>query len=270
LRFALRWIIMRRPLPVLAKGLVMEMILVDWTRMGKVYCLAGAVADRGSWKFVRPLQARHRDTVPRNSGWSPFLLDGRHCRWEIFELVGAELAQPQPPHTEDLWVRGMRSLKRMATSAQRRAILEAGLRTGEDSLFGVRLTGTRTAAYLQPGTGERSLVTLLVPGTRITFGVCQRTGAAELDYRATLGIAGLENRTLPVKDHFLLQRAEAAGDDLATRKQALAWAVGQMGETVAVRLGVSRSFAPAEEAGRASGLCWLMADGFFSLADPQP
>ena len=24
----------------------MEMILVDWTRMGKVYCLAGAVAGR--------------------------------------------------------------------------------------------------------------------------------------------------------------------------------------------------------------------------------
>src|SRR5262249_6481303 len=87
LRFASRWIIMRRPLPVPVEGLVMEMILVDWTRMGKVYCLAGAVADRGGWRFVRPLQARHRDSVERNSGWSPFLLDGRHCRWEVFELV---------------------------------------------------------------------------------------------------------------------------------------------------------------------------------------
>jgi hypothetical protein len=248
----------------------MEMILVDWTRMGKVYCLAGAVADRGGWKFVRPLQARHRDSVERNCGWSPYLLDGRHCRWEAFELVSTELAQPQPPHTEDLWVRGMRSLRRMATPAQRRAILEAGLHTERESLFGVGLTGTRTAAYLQPGTGDRSLDTLLVPGSRITFGVCQRTGAADLDYRVTLGVAGLENCTLPVKDHFLLQRTEAAGEDLATRKQTLAWAVGQMGETVAVRLGVSRSFAPAEGAGRASGLCWLMADGFFSLADPQP
>src|SRR5262245_1903746 len=103
----------------------MEMVLVDWTRMGRVYCLAGAVADRGGWKLVRPLQTKYRDSPVRNGGWSPYLLDGRHCRWEVFELVGPEPAEPQPPHLEDLWVAAMRSLRRTATPAQRRAILEA-------------------------------------------------------------------------------------------------------------------------------------------------
>ena len=42
-----------------------------------------------------------------------------------------------------------------------------------------------------------------------------------------------------------------------------------MGDTVAVRLGITRPFTPQEGAGRTPGLCWLMADGFFSLTDPQ-
>src|SRR5262249_3586324 len=114
-----------------------------------------------------------------------------------------------------------------------------------------------------------SLVTFLVPRQQITFSVCQREGALDPDYRVSLGVPGLKGRTLPVKDHFLLLQAETAGDDPAKCKQALETAIGQMGDTVAVRLGVSRSFAPQEGAGRTSGLCWLMADGFFSFSDPQ-
>ncbi|HXG11727.1 MAG TPA: 3-oxoacyl-[acyl-carrier-protein] synthase III C-terminal domain-containing protein [Gemmataceae bacterium] len=33
----------------------MDMILLDWTRMGKSYCLAGVVAERGRYRVVRPL-----------------------------------------------------------------------------------------------------------------------------------------------------------------------------------------------------------------------
>ena len=247
----------------------MEMILVDWTRMGKVYCLAGAVADNSGWRFVRPLLARQREGPVRNTGWSPYLLDGRHCRWEVFELIAPEPAEPQPPHTEDLWVRHMRSRRRTATPAQRRAVLEAGRRPEGEPLFGVRLTASRTGAYLGPGSGDRSLVTFIVPRERITFAVCQRQGAVDSDCRVRLAVPGLEGRSLAVKDHFLLQRAETAGADPITQQQALAWAVGQMGDIVAVRLGVTRPFAPQEGAGRTPGLCWLMADGFFSLTDPQ-
>ena len=57
--------------------------------------------------------------------------------------------------------------------------------------------------------------------------------------------------------------------DLNTQQQALTLALGQMGDSVAVRLGVTRPFAPQEGPGRTPGLCWLMADGFFSLTDPQ-
>src|SRR5262249_7394954 len=145
----------------------------------------------------------------------------------------------------------------------------AGRRPEGEPLFGVRLSPTRTSAYLQPGTGDRSLVTFVVPRTGIAFNVCQRQGATGPDCRVRLAVAGWENRSLAVKDHFLLQQAEAAGTDPVTQQQALAWAVGQMGDTVAVRLGVTRPFAPQEGPGRTPGLCWLMADGFFSLTDPQ-
>jgi hypothetical protein len=47
----------------------------------------------------------------------------------------------------------------------------------------------------------------------------------------------------------------------------LTLAVEQMGEQVAVRLGLSRGFRSMP--GRAESVCWLMADGFFSSNDPQ-
>jgi hypothetical protein len=246
-----------------------EFILTDWTRMGKVYCLAGAVADRGGWKFVRPLQVRHRDSPIRNTGWSPFLLDGRHGRWEVFDLVGAEPASPEAPHLEDLWVRGMRPRKRLAVVSQRRAILEAGTRPAGHPLFGARLLGTRCSAYLLPGSGDRSLGTFVVSAEKLSFRCAQRTGAGEMDCRVMLHVPGLEGRTLPVKDHFLLQRAEHAGPAPQTRQAELERAVAAMGETLAVRLGLSRPFA-AEPGPSCAGHCWLMADGFFSLTNPQP
>lgn len=248
----------------------MEMILLDWTRMGKWYCLAGAVSEKGGgWRIVRPLLSKYRDSPVRNVGWSAYLMDG-HCRWEVFELVGVRPALPEPPHLEDVWVTGLRSLKRLATPAQRRAILEAGQRAAEEPLFGERLSATRTAAYLHPGTGQRSLATLLVAQAQVAFRAACREGTDEADCRVTLGVPGLEKRTLAVKDHFLLSRAEAAGADPEGQARALALAVGQMGETVAVRLGLTRAFSPTDGPARTAGWCWLMADGFFSLEDPQP
>jgi hypothetical protein len=69
----------------------MEMILLDWTRMGRTYCLVGVVAEAGKYRVVRPLPSRQRNSPQRNVGWSPFLLEG-HRRWEIFELI-----KPEPP-----------------------------------------------------------------------------------------------------------------------------------------------------------------------------
>src|SRR5689334_21639566 len=85
----------------------MAMILLDWTRMGKAYCLAGVVVEGQFVRTVRPLLTKYRDAPVRNVGWSPFLIDG-HQRWEVFELVGPEPAEPQPPHVEDVWVRTLR------------------------------------------------------------------------------------------------------------------------------------------------------------------
>src|SRR5260370_15011025 len=127
----------------------MEMIRVEWTRMGKSYCLAGAVSEEGGWRFVRPLLSKFRSSPVRNVGWSAYLMDG-HRRWEVFQLLDVQPALPEPPHLEDVWVSGMRSLARLATRAQRRAILEAGRRAAAKPLFGERLTRTRTAAYLDP------------------------------------------------------------------------------------------------------------------------
>lgn len=248
----------------------MEMILLDWTRMGTSYCLAGAVADGGRWRMVRPLNARFRGGPVRNVGWSPYLMDG-HRRWEIFHLAGVREAEAEPPHLEDVWVAGLRSLPRLAPPPQRRALLEAGLCPAGTPLFGVRLSPTRTAAYLAPGTGERSLATVLVRRCDISFTAAVREGAGgEADFRVRLNLPGLQQRTLPVKDHFLLSWAEAAGHDLDQRVRALTLAVSQMGETVAVRLGLSRPFSAVEGMPTPQGSCWLMADGFFSYDDPQP
>src|SRR5262245_31266295 len=100
------------------------MVLLDWTRMGRNYCLAGAVLQPGALRIVRPLLARNRDAAERNSGWSHYLLDG-HCRWDLFELVGAEPAPPEPPHLEDLWVHSLRPKRQSAAIEHRRQTLEA-------------------------------------------------------------------------------------------------------------------------------------------------
>jgi hypothetical protein len=247
----------------------MEMVLLDWTRMGKSYCLAGAVAERDGWKMVRPLLARQRQAPVRKVGWSPFRLE-RHSRWEVFQLIGPEPAAPVPPHLEDTWVRNLVSCRRLAPRPQRRAILEAGTKPDGDPLFGVHLCGTRTAAYLKSGAGERSLATLVVESRQICFHGTQRLGAPEADFRVTLDMPGLTNRSLPLKDHFLLVRAEQAGADLGTQLKELTRAVRQMGDTVAVRVGLSRGFDPADQEAQDGSHCWLMADGFFSLDDPQP
>ena len=192
-------------------------------------------------------------------------MDG-HSRWEVFELNHPEPAEPCPPHLEDLWVRGMHSRRIFADSALRRAILQATLVQPGAPWFGAALTTTRAAAYLLPRTGSRSLISLVVPARAIQFTVSWREGAPEPDYRVSLAVPELQGRSLPVKDHFLLQRAEIAADEVYGRIRALTLAVQQMGERIAVRLGLSRSFQAMP--GRAESVCWLMADGFFSINDP--
>ena len=244
----------------------MDIVLLDWTRMGKAYCLAGVVVEQDRLRVVRPLLARNQGLPLRNVGWSAYLLDG-HSRWEVFELVGPSPALPEPPHLEDVWVRALRPRHCLAPTEQRRAILQALTAEAAEEPFGAPLTTTRAAAYLTPGQGRRSLTTLLVPSAAIRFSASRREGAPEADVRVTLGVPPLEDRLLPVKDHHLLLHAERAAPTLAGQVQALHWAVEQMGEQVAVRLGLSRAFATRPHEG--PGWCWLMADGFFSFAGPQ-
>jgi len=245
----------------------MDMILVDWTRMGRQYCLAGAVVGAKPARIVRPLLAKHRDAPVRNCGWSPYLVDG-HCRWEIFELVGLEPADPRPPHVEDVWVRALRPHGRAATRDERRAILAATTAPVGQPVFGASLTLTHSTAQLGVGQGERSLATFAVPAERIRFSASLREGAAEPDVRAALGTIPLGQRMLPVKDHHLLLRAESAATNLTALARHLEANVRAMGPEVAVRLGLSRPFPKDLE--RSAEACWLMIDGFFSLADPQP
>lgn len=243
------------------------MILLDWTRMGKTYCLTGVIVQNNEYRVVRPLQAAQRNNAIRNVGWSPFLLDG-HCRWEIFELVQPEPAPPQPPHLEDIYVRELRSRGSLAGPEERRAILQATATPPGQALFGAPLLTTRTGAHLGPSEGMRSLASAVVPGRTIAFTIAEREGRVEADYRVELDLPALDRRILPLKDHFLLERAELAGDSPLSRKRALELAVRQMGEQVVVRLGLTRPFASSP--GATEGVCWLMVDGFFSLADPQP
>jgi hypothetical protein len=235
--------------------------------MGKTHCLAGVVLDDLDVRVVRPLPARFRTSPIRNVGWSPFLYDG-HLRWEMFELVDPQPADPEPPHLEDVWVRDLRPLRQMAPPELRRRILAATAAFPRVPLFGAALTSTRTGAYLTPGTGERSLVTVRVSSSRIDFAASWREREAEPDVRVKLPLADLGERILAVKDHHLLSKAEEAGDDLDRRVERLRQIVRGMGEQVAVRLGLSRSF--GDEQGVTPAGCWLMADGFFSLSDPQP
>jgi len=242
------------------------MILLDWTRMGKTFCLAGVVFQGGQYRVVRPLRARNHDAEVRKAGWSAYQLHG-HTRWEVFELIGPRPAPPAPPHLEDFWVRDLRPRGRFATPDERRAILAAtAIRAGEP-LFGVPLASTRTAGYLQPGSGQRSLATLVVCSGQIAFGGSCRTKEGEPDLRVKLPIPELGERVLPFKDHPLRSRVEQTGAALKGQLAHLQTMVRTMGEQVAVRLGLSRPFQP--EDGLEPPRCWLMADGFFSLSDPQ-
>jgi hypothetical protein len=94
-----------------------------------------------------------------------------------------------------------------------------------------------------------------------------RAGALEPDLRVCLPIPELGQRQMAVKDHFLLQEAARNGANLQTQVEALNSAVRRMGKQVAVRLGLSRAFQYREGE---PGVCWLMADGFFSPTEPQP
>ncbi len=243
----------------------MEMILIDWTRMGSTYCVAGAIVQGGVRRVVRPLWVRHRNAPVRNTGWSPFLMDGR-SRWEAFELVGPEPAALQPPHCEDVWVRDLKPRGRLATVEERRAILEATRAGTGRPLFGSPLTRTTTSAFLTPGTGERSLTTVVLPANGVRFCVTDRPGRPEPELRVRLEAPGFDGRLLPLKDHFLVTRAEAAAPDMDGRLRFVQEAVRAMGDLIAIRVGLSRPFSPAGGEAR----CWLMADGFFSLTEPMP
>ena len=58
----------------------MDMVLLDWTRMGRTYCVAGAVLQDGVMRIVRPLMARNRNASVANIGWPAFRFD-THSRW---------------------------------------------------------------------------------------------------------------------------------------------------------------------------------------------
>lgn len=244
----------------------MEMILCDWTRMGRAYCLAGAVATKDGWTFVRPILHNKSGDPVRNVGWSPYLLDG-HCRWELFELVGVHAPPRQPPHVEDVWVRALRPLKRSATAAQRRSILEAGRRPADEPLFGTPYQPLHSAVSCAPGGGDRSLSTLIVERRGLKFSSTTWEGRVAPTYRVSLELPGLGVRSLAIVDHFLLTAAELAGTDVDVRKRELERIVVQMGEHLVVRIGLTRPF--ASQGGTQAAVCWLMADGFFSLDDPQ-
>lgn len=243
----------------------MEITLLDWTRMGRVYCLAGAIVQAGGYRIVRPLPARGRNNPVPNQGWSPFLLDG-HSRWELFDMVRPEPAGACPPHLEDVWVHGLEPLRRHASREQRRAILQATLVPPAKPIFGTALLHGYSGTYLEPGSGERSLASVTVPSAEVQFTALWRDGADHPDYQVSLPLPGLDRRIIPVKDHFLLCRAEKAAGDLDDRLGCLARFVREMGREVVVRLGLSRAFASAKGS---PGRCWLMADGFFCLDDPQ-
>jgi hypothetical protein len=243
-----------------------DLILLDWTRMGRAYCLAGAVLQDGQLRVVRPLLAALRDTAPRNVGWPARLIDG-HARWEVFALERAEPAEPEPPHLEDVWVHALRPRRLLAPPDYRRAILQATAAPPDAEVFGAPLNCPRSAPCLVPHAGERSLATVLLPAGQIAFSAGLREGKSRPDYRVTLALPGLGPVGLPVKDHHLLCRAEAAAERLDDRAEVLTQLVRQMGPTTAVRLGLSRPYRGPDDPGPEA--CWLMANGFFSLDDPQ-
>ncbi len=269
----------------------MEMILVDWTRMGKTYCVAGFVAEGDGWRTVRPMPlaatapiARPRlwgvvdallggsrsrqldrpDRPPPNVGWFFSQLDTLR-RWDIVELVEPKPADVERPHTEDVWVRSMRPTGRTVASEDRPAILRQTCAEETTPYFGVPLLTTRSSAFLRPGTGERSLVTVIVPSHEIWFDASQREGAAEPDVRARLRVPGVGTKLLPVKDHHLLCHAERSAADALGRARVMRETILKMAPTIAVRVGLSRGY----DSGRGERRCWLMADGFFPAEEVQ-
>jgi hypothetical protein len=257
------------------------MILLDWTRMGHAYCLAGIIHQQGQYRVVRPRLASERQAPIANIGWTGAMLHG-FCRWGICEMIDPEQGSSEPPHLEDIWVKQLQQPRCLASPEERRVILQATMVGPGDLLFGEPLIRTRVTAHLKPRTGVRSLTSLQVEAHQVSFGVSQREGRPELEHRVRLQASQLAGLQLPITDHTLLTRAEQAGPDPQARMTALTEAVRAMGASVVVRLGLTRPFAPAgqpprplrEAEGKAGdhveGLCWLMADGFFSWHDPQP
>jgi hypothetical protein len=244
----------------------MEMILLDWTGMGKTYCLAGIVRQDGQFRVVRPMPKSNHPLPVRNIGWSPYQMDGRQ-RWQIFELVGAEPAPPFAPHLEDVWVRELRTQDRFADPGTRRKILEQTAVSNGQPLFGAPFLCPNGKAYLRPGTGSRSLVTVSVPQKEIAFAVASKPGSSDLLYRVKLNVPGLRDYLLPLKDHFLIERARQTAVTGEKQRQEFSRIVGEMGDQVAVRIGLSRAYSATGQ--EEDAVCWLMADGFFSAINPQ-
>ncbi|MFO0844847.1 MAG: hypothetical protein U0797_21020 [Gemmataceae bacterium] len=125
---------------------------------------------------------------------------------------------------------------------------------------------SHVGSYLDPGGGLRSLVSVLVPSREVHFTTYWREGAVEPDVRVNLPVPGLGPRIIPVKDHFLLCRAERESRQIDDRLRFLDEEVRRMGPSVLVRLGLSRAFTNGNGQ---PGRCWLMADGFFNPNEPQ-
>lgn len=241
----------------------MDLILLDWTRMGKAYCLAGVTKQNNQYCVVRPLEVRAAQE--RKRGWTPWQMDG-HSRWEICEMVNPRPATPEPPHLEDVLVRDLKPRRVLASPAERQAILNATLTPPGQLIFGQPLQTTPRGAWLTPGTGTRSLAGVAVSAGSIAFSCETKQGREQPTYRVSFEPPDLGRLNLPVTDHFLLQRAEAAGDNPRVRLAALTSIVQWMGDPVVIRLGLSPyrgDSSPGPEC------CWLMANGFFSLTDPQ-
>jgi len=243
----------------------MDLILLDWTRMGNAYCLAGVIVQNNQYCVVRPLEARAAQK--RKRGWTHWQMDG-HSRWEICELVNPKPAGPQPPHLEDVLVRDLKPRRVVAKSAERQAILRATLTPPGQLIFGQPLQTTPRGAWLTPGTGTRSLAGVAVPAGSIVFSCTAKREREQPAYRVSFELPDLGRLNLPVTDHFLLQRAEMAGETPTVRLAALTSIVQWMGDPVVVRLGLSRPY--RGDSSQGAEVCWVMANGFFSLTDPQP
>src|SRR5690242_19855263 len=120
-----------------ARGFAVEWILLDWTRMGKCFCLTGVVVDGARLYVVRPLHVSQRGGASQHLGWPAPPLVGL-ARWQVFQLVESEAAGAAPPHTEDVWVRELRPTDRSAPAELRRAVLAATAQHN-DPLFGMTL-----------------------------------------------------------------------------------------------------------------------------------